>query len=89
MPPGNCTCRVFKTKIMQYEYIGPDGFERHNCNATRDGDWFIFKCTTCGYHREWNHKTKEMNIVNSGDENALHSGRYEPPAVQMDKICLN
>ena len=75
--------------MLQYENFDTEGMQQHVCKSRREGDWFIFECEHCNYVRKWNSKTKEMILVDSGDEDALHSGRYEPPGLQMNMICPN
>ncbi len=50
--------------------------ESHKCEAVRDGDWVIFRCSQCvGYERRMNWRTREMHVENS-QPNVNHSGFY-------------
>lgn len=71
-----------------YEFNSED-FEKHTCQGRREGDWLIFECPECSYVRKWNPETSEMNLIDRGDENALHSGFFEPTGLQMSKINPN
>jgi len=66
-----------------------EGFEKHTCKSRREGDWLIFECPQCDYVRKWNPTTSEMNLVDSGDENALHSGMHQPTGAQLEKYNPN
>ncbi|MCB0547407.1 MAG: hypothetical protein KDD19_07435 [Phaeodactylibacter sp.] len=73
---------------MHFEFHS-EGLEKHSCQGRREGKWLIFECPECGYVRKWNQETNEMNVVNRGDENALHSGFFEPVGLQMSKMNPN
>lgn len=73
---------------MSFEF-NSEGFDKHSCQGHREGDWLIFECTECSYVRKWNQKTSEIKLVDSGDENALHSGVFEPVGLQSDKYNPN
>ena len=73
---------------MHFEFHS-EGLEKHSCQGRREGKWLIFECPECGYVRKWNQETNEMNLVDTGDENALHSGFFEPVGLQMSKMNPN
>lgn len=69
--------------------LNGEGFDKHVCRGSRDGEWLIFVCPECSYRREWNPQTNEMHLIDSGDENALHSGWFQPVGLQMEKMNPN
>ncbi|MCB0559947.1 MAG: hypothetical protein H6573_05550 [Lewinellaceae bacterium] len=73
---------------MNFEFHS-EGFEKHSCQGRREGEWLIFECPECSYVRKWNPESNEMNLIDSGDENALHSGMFEPVGLQMSKLNPN
>jgi len=55
----------------------PD-FEHHHCQATRDGDWIIFRCPQCrDYERRLNWRTGETKARNVS-ATIDHNGSYFP-----------
>ncbi len=59
-----------------------DNIPRHKCQGVREGDWLIFKCTSCNYLRKINTKTGKSETVNSSFE-ILHEGTFS--ALEMPK----
>lgn len=73
---------------MHFE-LNSEDLEKHVCQSSRQGDVLIFKCPDCGYIRHWDQKTHQIRLVNKGNENALHSGFYEPVGLQMNNMNPN
>jgi len=55
-----------------------DNIQRHKCKGEREGDWLIFRCTSCDYIRKINTKTGKSQTVNSSFE-ILHEGTFSSP----------
>ena len=52
--------------------------DHHICDAEREGDWIVFRCTRCqGYERRMNWRTGETSVENS-TPTVQHSGFYLP-----------
>ncbi len=60
---------------MSFRKIDPSKQIRHNCHATREGDWVIYRCSDCDYEMHDNLKTGETRILNS-DPIYTHRGEY-------------
>jgi len=55
-----------------------DNNPRHKCVGVREGEWLIFKCTSCNYIRKINTKTGKSQTENSSFE-ILHEGTFSAP----------
>ena len=75
--------------MSKYLHLINENFAKHSCKGHREGDWLIFKCTECSYVRVWNTTTNEMKVTDDGNEYALHSGRFEPVGLQIEKYNPN
>ena len=51
--------------------------ESHQCEAVRDGDWIIYRCTECDYELRDNWRTDQLIVRNAKPE-INHSGSYFP-----------
>ena len=74
--------------MKSYEFKS-EGFERHTCNSSKEGEWIIFQCPKCGYVSKMNPRTHEMKVIDIGDETVLHSGMHVPIGIQPDKYHPN
>ena len=51
--------------------------KHHQCNATRNGDWIIYRCPKCNYELRENWRTGDIKISNPQPK-VKHSGAYYP-----------
>ena len=58
--------------------------ERHNTTPKQEGNTITFTCPLCGYVRTMDKETGEMQLVNSGDLEALHGGMAYPIGIDAE-----
>jgi hypothetical protein len=51
--------------------------KHHQCDATRKGDWIIYRCPKCDYELRENWRTGDMKVSNPTPK-IKHSGSYFP-----------
>jgi hypothetical protein len=56
--------------------------ERHTCNATRNGDWILHRCTICDYELWDNYRTGELKVFNA-KPHVNHSGSYVAAEIEQ------
>lgn len=70
--------------MYEIEIRSSKGPRDHECNASKEGDWDVFRCPICkDYERRINRRTGEMKVSNPS---ALirHSG-FNLPNPQIEK----
>ncbi len=72
----------------QISFLPGDEFEQHTCEATREGEWLVFKCPLCNYLRRFNRNTGKME-VQPGAPDAMHQGQYKPVGIDFSTINVN
>jgi Zn finger protein HypA/HybF involved in hydrogenase expression len=75
--------------MLNMDFEKPQDVEFHQCQATREGDWIVFRCPKCnGYERRLNWRTGEMTSRNVNVQ-VLHTGNYFPDGNDPDLRSLN
>lgn len=73
--------------IVKVNFKPPENTVQHKCDAVRDGDWIIFRCSKCQkYERKLNWRTGEMKIKNDS-QHIYHTGEYFP--VEYEEVYKN
>ncbi len=67
---------------MEPKYSHSNGFEHHQCESYRDGDWIIYTCSQCNYELKEHWETGEISVTNA-HPHIRHSGSYFPPSYKM------
>ena len=68
--------------MLEVGYSTSTKSEMHECEATHEGDWVIFRCPICGdYERRINCNTGEMK-VRSSKPHISHTGHNFPQLYQ-------
>lgn len=52
--------------------------KRHVTQSWQEGEWIIFSCPECGQLRKTHWPSGQMQLVEPGDQTALHTGVHNP-----------
>lgn len=64
------------------------GYEKHECNSKREGDWIVFSCKECEYERRYNWKTREVKVTGENIM-VLHKGMHAPTGLNPQLMNVN